>query len=142
VRDLAEILRIEGEAVEAPRWGEARYREMMEGDGGVRRVLLVAEMGEGIAGFVVGFVVLDEAEMENIAVGVGIRRLGVGRELCRVLVGWAKEQGAACLRLEVRAKNVAARRLYESLGFVECGLRARYYVDPVDDAVLMRFDLV
>jgi ribosomal-protein-alanine N-acetyltransferase len=32
--------------------------------------------------------------------------------------------------------------LYRGLGFIPVGHRPRYYSDPVDDAVLMRLDLL
>jgi ribosomal protein S18 acetylase RimI-like enzyme len=41
--------------------------------------------------------------------------------------------------LEVRASNAAARALYASAGFVAVGRRARYYRDPDEDAVVMRW---
>jgi ribosomal protein S18 acetylase RimI-like enzyme len=50
----------------------------------------------------------------------------------------AARAGARVALLEVRAGNVAARALYESLGFRACGVRREYYTAPVEDAVLMR----
>ena len=44
--------------------------------------------------------------------------------------------------LEVRESNQAARGFYASLGFLEEGRRRSYYADPVEDAVLMRMQLV
>ena len=45
--------------------------------------------------------------------------------------------------LEVRSSNVAARALYESLGFSETGLRPKYYATPDgrEDAILMTLTL-
>jgi len=40
--------------------------------------------------------------------------------------------------LEVRASNLAARKLYERVGFIEAGSRPRYYRDPAEDAVVYR----
>jgi ribosomal-protein-alanine N-acetyltransferase len=45
------------------------------------------------------------------------------------------------MELEVRVGNQAALGLYAALGFVEQGRRARYYRDPVEDAVMMRMEL-
>ena len=41
--------------------------------------------------------------------------------------------------LEVRVSNLAARSLYQKLGFVEVGVRPRYYEDTGEDAVLMDY---
>ena len=53
------------------------------------------------------------------------------------LLSRAQERGAVCSTLEVRAGNEAAIRLYESLGFVQAGIRKKYYPDNKEDAVVM-----
>jgi len=137
--DVAGVLRVERGSRDAPHWDEARYLEMMQGSEAeaLRRVLLVTAEGELVVGFAVGAVVLDEAELESVAVDEAHRRLGVGSALSEALFAWAAALGAAVMRLEVRAENIAAQTMYERLGFRRCGLRRGYYVDPVDDAVLM-----
>ncbi len=47
-----------------------------------------------------------------------VRRRGAARIALRTLARWAVDQGAAALYLQVEADNDAARRLYESVGFV------------------------
>ena len=42
--------------------------------------------------------------------------------------------GVRSFILEVRVSNTAAIALYQSLGFVESGLRRKFYTDPVEDA--------
>ena len=44
------------------------------------------------------------------------------------------------MTLEVRRGNAAARRLYESLGFEEVGVRRNYYGSG-EDALIMRLAL-
>jgi len=137
--DVAGVLRVERGSREAPHWGEERYQEMVEGReaGALRRGLFVAVEGTQVIGFAVGAVVLEEAELESVAVDEALRRCGVGRALSEAVTDWALAEGAKEMRLEVRAANVAAKTLYERLGFQQCGVRRGYYVDPVDDAVLM-----
>ena len=43
--------------------------------------------------------------------------------------------------LEVRASNCPALALYRALGFAETGRRPLYYVDPEEDALLLRLRL-
>jgi ribosomal-protein-alanine N-acetyltransferase len=44
--------------------------------------------------------------------------------------------------LEVRESNLAARRLYERLGFTITAKRPKYYTEPEEDAlILWREDL-
>jgi len=137
--DIEGVLRVERGSEDAPHWDEARYREMVESDRlhVLRRVLFVAVERERVVGFAVGTVLLEDAELESLVVEEAWRRSGVGSGLSEALLAWAQGQEAMQMRLEVRAENVAARTLYQRLGFQECGLRRGYYVDPVDDAVLM-----
>ena len=141
--DVAGVIALEHSAAEAPHWAEAEYAAMVGASAsGVRRGFFVAELRERLVGFAVGKVVGDSAELESVAVDVEVRRAGVGRALCVAVAGWCTEQGAAVLELEVRAASAGAIALYTGLGFVFAGVRRGYYRDPVDDAVLMRLELV
>ena len=53
------------------------------------------------------------------------------------LIGETAKRGVSTWHLEVRQSNESAIRLYESLGFVQDGLRKGYYEEPKEDAVLM-----
>lgn len=132
--DIDGVLRVERGASEAPHWDEARYRAMLQE---ARRVLLVAVAEGRVVGFAVTAVVLEEAELESIAVDAALRRGGVGKVLMSAVIGWARGRGAELMRLEVRVGNEAARGLYRGFGFVECGLRRGYYSEPVEDAVVL-----
>lgn len=142
--DIEGVLRVERESREAPHWEEARYRAMLDegGQDALRRALFVAMQAERLAGFAVGAVVLDEAELESIAVEKNWRRSGLGRALSQAVFAWAAANGAKQMRLEVRAANEPAQSLYRRLGLEESGRRRGYYADPVDDAVLMTLTLL
>ena len=43
--------------------------------------------------------------------------------------------------LEVRRSNVAAQKLYESVGFLSTGVRRGYYSDNGEDALAMTLDV-
>ncbi len=79
-------------------------------------------------------VVADEAEI--LTIGIAEQRQGIGTALMREAITQARDQGAALLHLEVAANNIAARGLYESLGFSQAGLRKNYYADG-QDAILL-----
>ena len=66
------------------------------------------------------------------------RRQGVARALIEALVSALRERGSKQLTLEVRASNGPARQLYESLGFLQVGLRKNYYRNPKEDALILR----
>ena len=99
---------------------------------------LVAQEGQTLLGYVGSQTCLDETDMMNIAVSPASRRQGVARALIEALVSALRERGSKQLTLEVRASNGPARRLYESLGFLQVGLRKNYYRNPKEDALILR----
>ena len=85
--------------------------------------------------------VAERAEVIDLRVLASERRQGLGRQLL-----WASLtalEGVGAVELEVRSSNVAARTLYESLGFSETGSRPNYYatVNGREDAILMTLAL-
>ena len=96
---------------------------------------LVALDDDTVAGYIGSQTVLGEADMLNLAVAPEYRRRGVGRELVQELIS---RLDAHCLTLEVRVSNENARRLYESMGFIQVGLRRNYYEKPREDAMILR----
>ena len=78
--------------------------------------LLAIVEGE-IVGYAGAWLVLDEAQVTNIAVAPLHRGRGVGRALLTELIGRVKVRGAERMTLEVRPSNTAAIALYHALGF-------------------------
>jgi [ribosomal protein S18]-alanine N-acetyltransferase len=101
-------------------------------------ILLVAiEGAELVIGVFSGHVVVDELQIDNLAVSGQRRRKGIGQRLLRSALSLAKRLGARRATLEVRSSNLSARSLYEKEGFVADGFRSRYYAAPSDDALLL-----
>lgn len=98
-------------------------------------MMLVAESGGTISGFLVARVVASEWEIENVAVAPCAHRQGVGGALVRESVERARRAGATSVTLEVRESNGAARRLYERAGFRQDARRRGYYHQPEEDAL-------
>ena len=102
----------------------------------------VARFPDGtLAGYLIAWFVFDEGEIANLAVVPTARRRGVARTLLEAIVAEATESRIVRLFLEVRESNVAARALYDSLGFAPIARRARYYRKPVEDAIVLRLEL-
>jgi ribosomal-protein-alanine N-acetyltransferase len=76
-----------------------------------------------------------EYEIHTIGVDPAYRGQGIGRELLARLLEYA---AGGTVYLEVRTDNPAAIGLYESAGFVNIGLRKRYYRVSRADAYTMR----
>jgi ribosomal-protein-alanine N-acetyltransferase len=83
-----------------------------------------------------------EAELLKIAVTTGERKKGVGTSLLQHVIGELQGQSYSGLFLEVRANNKPALSFYERHGFLRVGIRSHYYSDPVDDALILKRDLV
>ncbi|KMY67166.1 hypothetical protein AAU61_12760 [Desulfocarbo indianensis] len=87
------------------------------------------------------WLVLDEVQVQNLAVHPAYRDRGVGRYLLIKGLEEARRRGARLATLEVRPSNTAARRLYNSLGFFEVGRRPGYYQSEGEDAILLDCNL-
>lgn len=83
------------------------------------------------------WIVLDEAHITNIAVHPSYRERKIGERLVKEMLRKAKESKAERITLEVRVSNIAARKLYEKLGFKDSGIRKGYYSDTGEDAIIM-----
>lgn len=99
------------------------------------RLLIAQDQDLRVMGFLLLWLVGEEAEVVDVGVEAGDRRRGVGAALLKQALQIAAQAGVRCVFLEVRATNRAARALYEQAGFETCGTRARYYSDG-EDAVL------
>lgn len=132
--DLPAVVAIEQASFGDP-WPPESFASLLERDSAW---FAVAEVPEGVVGYAVVFLVADEAEIANIAVHESVRRRGVGAALLDASLAAARAHGAGNVYLEVRPSNVAARALYESRGFVQIGVRRRYYRRPVEDAIVLQ----
>ncbi|MBB5126571.1 GNAT family N-acetyltransferase [Streptomyces griseoloalbus] len=80
-------------------------------------------------------------QIRGLAVAGEARGLGVGRALVRAAVAEARERGARRITLRVLGHNTAARKLYESEGFVVEGVQPEeFFLDGayVDDILMGR----
>lgn len=99
--------------------------------------------GEHVIGYVVVMVTGDEGHLLNLSVARDWQGHGWGRKLLLHVLDTARQYGVASLFLEVRPSNHIARRLYESAGFNEIGLRRAYYPaeNGREDAIVMALQL-
>ena len=97
----------------------------------------VTAKGE-LAGYLCLKLVLDEAEILDVAVAGAMRGRGVGRLLVESALKQSQRLAAVLVCLEVRVGNREAIALYLRLGFREVGRRKRYYHDG-EDAILMAY---
>ena len=90
-------------------------------------------------GFIVYRPILDEAEIITIGVHPDARNTGIASAMLGIIEGELKKSGIKSIFLEVAENNAPARRLYESNGYKQIGIRTKYY-DGID-AIMMKKDL-
>ncbi len=134
MKDLDAIEALERECFSDP-WSRTMLAESFLSNGFFG--LLLEEEGN-LIGYGGARVVLDEAEIELIAVREMFRCCGRGRAIVEDLLTVAKERGAARVFLEVRVSNVSAQLLYLKCGFRGLYARTRYYPDGEDAIVMVK----
>ncbi|MGA8041537.1 MAG: GNAT family N-acetyltransferase [Terracidiphilus sp.] len=141
--DVDRVMQIAASLREVPQWPREAYLAALDPQAAPQRIAFVAEdqATGSLAGIAVASLTLPESELETIAVDASFQRRGAARALWAALAADLRAGGASETLLEVRASNLRAQALYLGLGFVEAGRRACYYVDPVEDAVIMRVSL-
>lgn len=132
--DLPRVMLIELSTFTMP-WSEATFRGLL------RRKdsdLLVAELKGEVVGYAVFWAVFDQGELGNVAVDDEYRGQGIGGKLIEAVLERARERGVREIFLEVRKSNVRAQQLYETFGFTQVGRRKNYYLEPLEDALVLK----
>lgn len=93
-------------------------------------------LDEKIVGFLECSIVLDEAELFEIAIKEEFQGQKLSVELMKFFINFCKEKNINTIFLEVNIINTKAISLYEKFGFIRYGVRKKYYGD--NDAVLMK----
>ena len=100
---------------------------------------VAARSGDKLVGYAgiarLGILPPHEYEIHTIGVDPAFQGQGIGRRLLGELLDYA---GGGTVYLEVRTDNEPAIAMYRSAGFVEVGLRKRYYRASGADAYTMR----
>ena len=135
---LPAVMDVEQRAYPWP-WTLGMFRDCLNG-GYLCHVL--ADAGQ-LLGYTVIYVAVGECHILNICVEPDCQGRGLGRMLLRHALECATDHDAEQAFLEVRPSNATAIRLYESMGFVQVGLRKEYYPagDKREDALVYQLDL-
>jgi ribosomal-protein-alanine N-acetyltransferase len=139
-RDLPEVLAIERRSFSNP-WPDSTFEGEIQNVGISYPVVAVDGESGKIAGYVVFWIICDEAQINNVAVHPDYRRRRIAESMFRDILEALEANGVLFVSLEVRAGNTGARTLYEKLGFHSVGFRKEYYTKPVEDAVVMGLSL-
>lgn len=131
--DIEAVAQLEMECFSQP-WSKQSLKESLEQPS---YRFLVAEKEGQVIGYMGVMIVLDEADVTNVAVTSSYRHQGIGKALVSHMLNVCKQQGVTAMTLEVRESNKTAIRLYEKMGFASVGKRKNFYEKPAEDAVIM-----
>ncbi len=122
-----------------PPWDRESIADLVEHPAAAAFIAQVREP-KALAGFVIGQIAADEAEILSIGVAPEWQRRGIASQMVDGLVRAARRAEVKRLFLEVAADNAAAIKLYKGFGFEAVGNRKAYYRrpggQPVDAVVL------
>lgn len=114
-------------------WSEQEYQDLLDDP----KTIIVHTN----AGYAIGTIVCDVAELLLIITRPALRRNGHGKNLLSQFESTAKARGGDFVILEVSEKNLAAQALYLSTGYTEIGRRSGYYKTQngdSEDALVLR----
>lgn len=134
VADVEQVYEIEA-ATFAEAWSKQSFVDEMEKNKSAR--YLVAEYCGRILAYAGAWLIFEEGHITNIAVRAEERGKGIGKAVTLALLQYAANLGVQYMTLEVRKSNLTAQKLYRGIGFLELGVRKRYYEDNGEDALLM-----
>ena len=134
---LSEVLDIEQASFSDP-WSEGMFRqELEEGPG---KYSIVFTLDTRVIGYGIGWIVLDEFHLGNLAVSPGHKGRGYGSMILERMIEDVKKKGCRTVTLEVRASNNTAINLYHKFKFKEMAVRKKYYQDEDALVLLARLD--
>lgn len=135
--DVEAMARIEAAAFSDP-WPASAFTDLLRA--AHARICVAVDETDVLLGYCVLLSAADEAEIANIAVVPSVRRRRVAGRLLDDALHAAQHAGVRTVFLEVRTSNDAARALYASRAFSTVGRRRAYYRNPLEDALVLRWD--
>lgn len=128
--DLPALLALEAE-FPGDRMSAAAWRRLLRAPTAEIRVAL--EAGAVVGNCIVLFRRHGRwARLYSIVIAHRARGRGLAQALMHEAEGLARQRGCVGLRLEVRADNAPARRLYAQLGYAEIAVLPGYYDDGAE----------
>ena len=98
--------------------------------------LWVFKRDEVLSGYICFWLFEKEAQILSLAIHPRDRGKGFGYYLLKNMIEKVVSKGVQYIWLEVRPSNLAAKRLYQKLSFVEVYRRPKYYSNT-EDAIVM-----
>lgn len=119
-------------------WSRKSFEEELKNSNAVYSVAMVEEKSLGYIG---GWIIQDQYDINNIAVLPQFRNRGIAKALLSHTIDFCTQKKLTQITLEVRQSNEPAKALYGSFGFIPVGIRKKYYSDTGEDAIIMALQL-
>ena len=136
---IDQMAQIEIECFSVPWSREALLEEL---DNPYAHYVVCCDKAGNVVGYIGSRIVLDEADITNVAVRPQYRRQGIAARLVSMMLEQMAEKGVVSVLLEVRESNLPAQNCYAQAGFTVVGRRKNYYELPKEDALLMGRQLI
>lgn len=133
-QDIAAVMRIERASFATVWPSDAFYNELSTNK---LAHYFVGRFEERVVAYGGIWVILEDSHVTTLAVDPDYRGRRFGEVLLLRLIDEAIERGAAWMTLEVRESNTIAQRLYRKYGFTTVTMRAGYYSDDNESALIM-----
>src|SRR5579871_1641472 len=98
--DIPAMMHLTDHASTASHWPRDQYEKIFVPDS--PRLAIVVQDSEGLQGFLIAHEILDDWEIENVAIAGPLRRQGLGTRLLAEFLDHARAKGARSIFLEVR----------------------------------------
>jgi len=134
IDDISNVGKVETATYKNPWPQDIFLRELTEND---HAHYFVAVLGDKVIGYGGMWLVVDDAQITNIAIHPSYRGHKFGEKLFQQIFDYGVHHGMRRLSLEVRESNMVAQRMYQKFGLVRAGIRKNYYTDDGEDAVVM-----
>lgn len=135
--DIKDIVEIEKATFSVP-WTKTMFLEEIKNS---KAHYILMKYEREIIGYIGYWHIMDEAHITNLAIKNEYRRNGLATSLLgKLFLDFEKKQIKKAT-LEVRESNEKAIQLYTKLGFISLGKRPKYYVKPVEDALILWKDI-
>jgi len=134
--DVDQIMEIESVSFGSHHWSKESFISEIKNPLGSYFSAVEPETGK-ILGYCGFWLICEEAHITTIAVRPEYRKNKLGELLLQTMIEEGYKREAKWFTLEVRASNTAAQNLYYKYGFDSLGVRAKYYQDNNEDALIM-----
>lgn len=131
--DLNQITEIEKICFSLP-WSKDSFEQELKNE---LAYYQCAEENGKILGYMGMWKIIDECHITNVAVLPEGRNRGIASMLISKMIEICRCSEIQNMTLEVRESNLPAINLYKKFGFTSVGKRPRYYMKPMEDAIIM-----